>query len=71
MKKLEIRRIVKMEEIFEVSFADNNEEEEEGEGNQEKHGNGNKYFDVRNYLDLRFLLSIFASNNLTCGHKVL
>ena len=51
MKKLEIRRIVKMEEIFEVSFADNNEEEEEGEGNQEKHGNGNKYFDVRNYLD--------------------
>ena len=39
MKKLEIRRIVKMEEIFEVSFADDNEEEE-GEGNQEKDGNG-------------------------------
>ena len=31
-------RIVNMEEIFEVSFADNNEEEE-GEGNQEKYGN--------------------------------
>ena len=40
MKKIEIRRIVKMEEIFEVSFADDNEEEEVGEGNQEKDGNG-------------------------------
>ena len=45
MKKLEIRRIVNMEEIFEVSFADNNEEEEEGEGNQEKYGIRNKLFD--------------------------
>ena len=39
MKKYEIRHTVKMEEIFEVSFADNNEEEE-GEGNKEKNGKG-------------------------------
>ena len=38
MKKYEIRHTVKMEEIFEVSFADNNEEEE-GEGSAENNGN--------------------------------
>ena len=40
MKRYEIRHTVKMEEIFEVSFADNNEEEEDGEGSAEKNGNG-------------------------------
>ena len=51
MKKYEIRHIVKMEEIFEVSFADNNEEEE-NEENEEKQGNRRKLPTVSVYLDL-------------------
>ena len=41
MKKCEIRHIVTMEEIFEVSFADNDEEDEKGEGNEKKCNIGN------------------------------